>query len=188
MAAARSCGRCSSGGRLWPVLGRGLPTLAVRNDVVDGAVLERVNLVLAYPACGRFFEQVFPERKLEESRFNQSAIDDGINEGTEFAQRIRVWTVLPVRFEIASCSSGSESMVNRKSSLICSADCWTLLVARFMSADACMSRAITENFVSHPPLLLRGFIRRAWPTFLRTRHRCSASFASRQTRVNLQFP
>ena len=67
-----------------PIFVNGFSTLAVRNDVIHGAVIQRVDLILAQLTHGRLVVQVFSKLEIEKPRFNQSAGEDKVNELAEF--------------------------------------------------------------------------------------------------------
>jgi hypothetical protein len=60
-----------------------LSAFAVWHDVIHGAVIKRMNLVVAELADGRSVVKVFSELEIEKSRLNQGALEDLIDESSE---------------------------------------------------------------------------------------------------------
>ena len=61
------------------ILGNGLAFLAVRQDVIDCAVIKRMDFVYAKLAHVRLVPQLFTELEFEEPRFNDGTFNNGID-------------------------------------------------------------------------------------------------------------
>jgi hypothetical protein len=61
-----------------PIFVNGFSALAVRNDVIHSAVVQRVYLVLAQLTHRRLVIQVFSELEIEEPRLDQCARNDSV--------------------------------------------------------------------------------------------------------------
>jgi hypothetical protein len=136
------------------IAGNRFSALTVGNFVINRTVLERVNLSFAELTNWRFLVQLSSKFKIEEPRFNYCTAND--TSVRNLVQRVLVCTAPPVALVVAVCMSVSVSQVNKNNSLICSADRCTLIGCWFIKAEACMSNAVTENFVSQLPSLVRG--------------------------------
>ena len=62
-----------------------LAAFRVWDDVIDSAVVEYVNLVLAELAHGGLVEQLLPTFETKESRFHLRPVEDRLHERAEFA-------------------------------------------------------------------------------------------------------
>ncbi len=59
-------------------------TFAVGDDVIHGAVIERMDFIVTEPAYRGRVKEVLSERELKESGLNNGSLDDRIDKGTEF--------------------------------------------------------------------------------------------------------